>query len=207
MKQMYSIIFVVICSVFSIVLADDNAKFYEQVHASGVIGENESILLASDVYFYANKKGHSILSGGKSRKKGHIVFTENGFAVISWSRKNKAYEVLHSESYSELASFDVSGNSPMVRLVTQTKASGKFNSYELMDSRNAFTPNTNKTQQARKIIGAGIQGLNVTEVASAAEVAMNKQRMQELEERIQRLENANTSSDSVEQECDCKCAK
>ncbi len=200
----------------TVVLADGDEEFYGKVRDSGVISDSESILLSSNVYFYPNKKGHGLLSGGKGREKGHIVFTENGFSVISWSRRNKAYEVLHSEYYSELASTDVSGNSPMVRLVTETKASGKYNSFELMDSRNALTPNANKTKEARKLVNAGIQGLDVKEVAtvkdlSSVEVAMQKQKMEALEERIQRLENANTSSQpdskQVESECDCKCEK
>jgi len=181
------------------------------VRMSGVIDEQESIVLSSNVYFYPNKKGHGLFSGGGTkREKGHIVFTENGLSVISWSRKLKAYEVLHSENYIELQSTDVSGNSPMVRLVTQTKSSGKFNSYELMDSRNALTPNVNKTKEARKIINAGMEGLDVKQIASVkdmsnAEVAMQKQKMQALEERIQRLENANAKTQATDQECDCKC--
>jgi len=190
--------------------AEHGEEFFDKVRASGVVNNNESILLSSNVYFYPNKKGHGLFSGGKAREKGHIVFTENGFTVISWSRKQKAYEVLHSENYSELASTDISGNSPMVRLVTQTKSSGKFNSYELMDSRNALTPNVNKTKEARKIVSAGIEGLDVKQVAtvkdlSVAEVAVQKQRMQELEERIQRLENASSGVQAKEDECDCKC--
>jgi hypothetical protein len=204
-------VFLVFCSLFTYVQADD-AEFFEKVRASGVVDDNESILLSSNVYFYPNKKGHGILAGGSDREKGYIVFTENALSVISWSRRNKAYEVLHRESYSELASTDVSGNAPMVRLVTETKESGKYNSYELMDSRNAFTPNAHKTKQARSLIKAGIEGLDVKQVAtvkdvSSVEVAMQKQRMQELEERIQRLENGTAASQPAEPECECKCAK
>ena len=209
MKQfVFSLLAAVLC-VTPFVHAED-AEFFEKVRVSGVINDDESILLSSNVYFYPNKKGHGLFSGGKGREKGHIVFTENGFSVISWSRKQKAYEVIHSENYSELLSTDITGNAPMVRLVTQTKSSGKFNSYELMDSRNALTPNVNKTKEARKIVTAGIDGLDVKQVAtvkdlSVAEVTMQKQRMQELEERIQRLENSNTNTQAVEKECDCKC--
>ena len=201
---------------FTAVQADENEKFYEKVRASGVVNDSESILLSSNVYFYPNKKGHGLFSGGSGREKGHIVFTENGYSVISWNRKDKTYEVLHSENYTELASTDVSGNSPMVRLVTESKASGKYNSFELMDTRNALTPNVNKTKEARKLVTTGIQGIDVKEVAtvkdlSSVEVAMQKQKMEALEERIQRLENANTSSQpdskQVESECDCKCDK
>tara|TARA_R110002049_G_scaffold252264_1_gene427235 strand:+ start:370372 stop:370995 length:624 start_codon:yes stop_codon:yes gene_type:complete len=206
------IILLAFCSFSGFVYADDEQEFFEKVRASGVVSDNESILLSSNVYFYPNKKGHGILAGGKNREKGHIVFTENALSVISWSRRNKAYEVIHKENYSELASTDISGNAPMVRLVTQSMKSGKYNSYELMDSRNAFTPNAHKTKEARSLVNAGIEGLDVKEVAtvkdlSSAEVAMQKQRMQELEERIQRLENQTTSGKSAKQECDCKCAE
>ena len=79
-----------------------------------------------------------------------------------------------------------------------------------MDSRNALTPNVNKTKEAKKIVSAGIQGLDVTEVAtaknlSAAEVAMQQKKMQDLEERIQRLENVNAPAEN--DGCDCKCEK
>jgi hypothetical protein len=212
MKRFVFILFLMLgCATTATVSAEHDEAFFEKVRASGVIDSDESVLLSSNVYFYPNKKGHGLFSGGKGREKGHIVFTENGFSVISWSRKQKAYEVLHSENYSELATTDVTGNSPMIRLVTQTKSSGKYNSYELMDSRNSFTPNVNKTKEARKIVRAGIDGLDVKQVASVkdlsvAEVAMQKQRMHELEERIQRLENANSGSNqALDNECDCKC--
>ena len=212
MNQIYTILLLLFCSFFTYAQADNDAELFEKVRASGVVTDNESILLSSNVYFYPNKKGHGILAGGNDREKGHIVFTEYALSVISWSRRNKAYEVIHRESYAELASTDVSGNAPMVRLVTQTKQSGKYNSYELMDSRNAFTPNAHKTKQARSLVKAGIEGLDVKQVAtvkdvSSVEVAMQKQRMQTLEERIQRLEKGNTTSQSAESECDCKCAK
>ena len=212
MNRIISVLTLLVCCLLPLVHADDNAEFFEEVRASGVVNKNESILLSSNVYFYPNKKGHGLLSGGKGREKGHIVFTENGFSVISWSRKQKAYEILHSENYSELASTNVSGNSPLVRLVTETKASGKYNSYELMDTRNALTPNVNKTNQARKLVMAGIEGLDVKKVASVkdlsvAEVALQNQRMQELEDRIQKLESANAPVEPTESECDCKCAK
>ena len=212
MNRVLIVLFLVFCNTLPFVLADSNAEFFEQLRASGVVTDNESILLSSNVYFYPNKKGHGILSGGKGREKGHIVFTEKGFAVISWNRRKKLYEVIHQENYQDLSSTDISGNSPMVRLVTESKASGKYNSYELMDSRNALTPNVSKTKEARKLVTAGIQGLDVKEMTtvkdiSAAEVAMQKKKMQSLEERIQRLEEANTSGEEIEKECDCKCEK
>lgn len=212
MKSIVAVALFVLSFVFVWVQADDNAEFFEKVRASGVVNENESILLSSNVYFYPNKKGIGLLSGGNSREKGYIVFTQNGLSVISWSRRNNSYEVLHSENYSDLASSDIAGNSPMVRLVTETKANGKYNSYEIMDSRNALTPNSHKTKEALKLVEAGIQGMDVKQVAtvedlSVAEVAMQKRKMQDLEERIQRLENGNISSMPAKAECDCKCEK
>lgn len=211
MKRIVLFLFVLCFCLINSASAEHDEEFFDKVRASGVISDQESIMLSSNVYFYPNKKGHGLFSGGgNKREKGHIVFTENGLSVISWSRKLKAYEVLHSENYSELGSTDVSGNSPMVRLVTQTKSSGNYNSFELMDSRNALTPNVNKTKQARKIVKAGIEGLDVKQIASVeslsgAEVAMQQQKMQALEERIQRLENANVKTQAAEKECDCKC--
>ena len=212
MNRIYTIILLLFCCFFTSVQADDDAEFYEKVRASGIVNDDESILLSSNVYFYPNKKGHGILAGGTDREKGHIVFTENTLSVISWSRRHKAYEIIHREDYSELASTDISGNAPMVRLVTKNKASGNHNSYEFMDSRNAFTPNVHKTKEARSLVDAGIEGLDVKQVAAvkdvaSVEVAMQKQRMQELEERIQRLEKGGAASQPLESECDCKCAK
>ncbi len=213
MKHFVIVIFTLCICLFAYAQAEHDEEFFEKVRASGVIDDNESVVLSSNVYFYPNKKGHGLFSGGgNKREKGHIVFTENGFSVISWSRRQSTFEVLHSEDYSQLASTQVSGNSPMVRLVTETKSSGNYNSYEIMDSRNALTPNVSKTKEARKIIKAGIEGLDVKQVATArditvAEAAVQQQRMQELEERIQRLENVNsgTAVQAKESECECKC--
>ncbi len=212
MNRIYIMAILLFSCFLTFAQADDDAKFYEKVRASGVVNDNESILLSSNAYYYPNKKGHGILAGGNDREKGHIVLTENTLFVISWSRRNKAYDVIHSENYEDLASTDISGNAPMVRLVTKTKANGKYNSYELMDSRNAFTPNAHKTKEARGLVKAGIDGLDVKQMAtvkdvSSVEVAMQKQRMQELEERIQRLENDDAANQPAESECDCKCAK
>lgn len=213
MKRFASIMLALCIFAIAPVNAEHDQEFFDKVRMSGVVNDNESIILSSNVYFYPNKNGHGIFSGGgNKREKGHIIFTENGFSVISWSRRNKEYEVLHEEAYSDLAGTGVSGNSPMVRLVTQTQASENYNSYELMDSRNALTPNVSKTKEARNIVNAGIQGLDVKQVAnvtnlSVAEVAMQKQKMQALEERIQRLENANPETQAKESDCDCKCEK
>lgn len=192
--------------------ANDDPAFSERVRANGIVSETESILLSSNVYFYPNKKGFGLLSGGNKRAKGYIVFTENGFSVATWSRKEKAYVILHQEAYTELASTSVAGNSPFLRLVTESKATGKFNSYEILDGKNAVTPNVVKTKEAQKLVVAGIKGFDVKNAASASdlstvEIANQKQRMQELEERIARLER-DVGKTSVKQEgpeCDCKC--
>ena len=196
-------------------LANDDEEFAERVRASRIVGDSESILLSSNVFFYPNKKGHSLLSGNKKRRtKAHIVFTENGFAVVSWSGRKDVYEVIFEKQYTELASSNVSGGSPFLRLVTETKENGRFDSFEIMDSKNSLAPNTEKTREANKLINAGIAGKDVKAVASVKdlsvlEVAEQKQRMQELEERIARLE-AEGAGEEVENkssstECDCKC--
>ena len=192
--------------------ANDYVSFADKVRANGIVSESESILLSSNVYFYPNKKGYGLFSGGKKRSKGHIVFTENGYAVVVWSRRYKQYEVLHQETYSDLASVDISGNSPMLRLVTETASSGKFNSFEIMDSRNAISPNVIKTEEAHKLVTAGIKGLDVKGAASApdmstVEITEQNRRMKELEERIARLEQVKSveATPPVDTECDCKC--
>lgn len=211
---MNRILLFVVCTVLlssSVLFANDDPEFATRVRANGIVGDTESILLSSNVYFYPNKKGFGLLSGGNKRTKAYILFTENGLAVVDWSRKQKAYEVLYQEAYSELESADVTGNSPFLRLVTESKATGKFNSYEIIDGRNAITPSVIKTKEAQKLIVAGIKGYDVKEAASStdlstAEIADQKRRMSELEERIARLEQE--QGESVEknsQECDCKC--
>ncbi len=193
--------------------ANDDKNFPEKIRASGIVDESESILLSSNVYFYPNKKGHGLFSGGgKKRSKGYIVFTENGFAVVSWSRRNKQYEPIHQEKYIDLATVDVAGNSPMLRLVTETKSTGKYNSYEIMDGRNALTPNVGKTEEAHKLVSVGISGEDVRAAAAASdlstvEINLQKQRMQELEERIAKLEKAEEPAPEAlsSTECDCKC--
>ena len=196
-------------------LANDDEEFAERVRASRIVGDSESILLSSNVFFYPNKKGHSLLSGNKKRRtKAHIVFTENGFAVVSWSGRKDVYEVIFEKQYTELASSNVSGGSPFLRLVTETKENGRFDSFEIMDSKNSLAPNTEKTREANKLINAGIAGKDVKAAASVKdlsvlEVAEQKQRMQELEERIARLEAAGAGEEvenkSSSAECDCKC--
>ena len=205
-------LFAVIIITINFSSANDDPNFSERVRANGIVKDTESILLSSNVYFYPNKKGFGLLSGGGKRTKAYIVFTENGYAVVDWSRKQKAYEVMHQEAYSEVASADVTGNSPFLRLVTESKASGKFNSYEIIDGKNAITPSVIKTKEAHKLITAGIKGYDVKEAASAsdlstAEIADQKRRMQELEDRIARLEKGqgDETASTSNPECDCKC--
>ena len=188
----------------------NNDELNENLRASGVVDDNQSILISSNVYFYPNKKGFGIFSGGTDRDKGHIVFTEDGFSVVSWSRGKKTFKVLYEVNYSDLDFSEVMGNSPMVRLVTKEKDAKKYNSFEIMDSRNAFAPNPEKTKEANNIVNAGIEGLDVTEVASAdslSDVQAQKQQkqMQELEERIKRLEEGVQGVPAQASECDCKC--
>ena len=78
--------------------ANDDPNFSERVRENGIVKDTESILLSSNVYFYPNKNGFGLLSGGGKRTKAYIVFTENGYAVVDWSRKQKAYEVVHQET-------------------------------------------------------------------------------------------------------------
>lgn len=212
MKHIFMVLFVLLYCLTLSVHAEHDEEFFAKVRASGVIDDNETVVLSSNVYFYPDKKGHGFFSGGKSREKGHIIFTENGIYVLSWNRREKAYEVVHQEVYTELDSTEVTGTSPMVRLVTEAKSSEKYNSYELMDSRNALTPNVNKTKRANKIVSAGIKGFDVKQQAvvegtSVAEAMEQKQRIQSLEERIHRLENANSASMVESKECVCECEK
>lgn len=195
----------------SFVYASDDPNFSERIRANGIVTNAESILLSSNVYFYPNKKGYGLLSGSNKRFKGYIVFTENNFAVVSWSRKEKVYEVLHQEAYSDLESSDVTGNAPFLRLVTESKTTGKFSSYEIIDGRNAITPDVVKTKEAHKLIIAGIKGYDVKGAAtvsdlSSVEIVDQKRRIEELEARIARLEQSqNTSVNNSD--CDCKCPK
>ena len=211
MNRIYLLLFCVVIFAANFVLANDDPDFSERIRANGIVSDTESILLSSNVYFYPNKKGYGLLSGSNKRSKGYIVFTENGFAVVSWSRKEKTYEVLHQEAYTELESSKVTGNSPFLRLVTESKTTGKFSSYEIIDGKNAITPDVIKTKEAHKLIIAGIKGYDVKGAATASdlsnvEIADQKRRMQELEERIARLEQTqNKSVTNGSPECDCKC--
>ena len=216
MKQI-AVLVMLILSVFinSLAIADDQEELNQTLWAIGVVGDDETILIASNVYFYPNKKGYGVFSGGKDKEKGHIVFTDKRFSVVSLSRSNDRFDVLYEVYYTELESSEIAGNSPMVRLVTKEKGAKKHNSFEIMDSRNALAPNPQKTKDADKIIEAGIEGLDIAEVIgpdaagiSTTQMQAQQDRMLELEERIQRLEeDSQTTSNESEasSECDCKC--
>lgn len=196
-------------------LANDDPEFDERVRASQVVSEDESILISSNVHFYPRKRGHGPLSGGKKKVKARIVFTDKAYSVVSWSKRKNLYEVVYSEQYSELSSSRVSGSSPFLRLVTENKE-GRFNSFELTDSKNALAPNTVKTREAHELILAAIAGKDVVAVAesdglttedlSNLKVAEQQKRLQMLEERIARLEGGEPPVEEENKaECDCVC--
>ena len=211
MKQVISLIMLMFSiSMFSSVNAEDIDELSDKLRANGVVGDDQTILIASHAYFYPDKNGFGILSGGKDREKGKIVFTDDGFSVVTWSRSKQSYDVLYQVDYAKLESSEIVGNSPMVRLVTKEEGAKKHNSFEIMDTRNAFAPNPHKTKDANKIIQAGIEGLDVTQVVGAAslsttQVQAQQARMQELEERIKRLEEGSQGAAAESSECDCKC--
>ena len=184
---------VISCIFSSSVFSNDDSSLDVQLRSAAILKADETLLLNSYVYFYADKKGYSLLSSGKSRVKAQIIFSENGLQVIRFKKKSKRFETLYSLAYAQLASVDIAGNSPLVRLVTERKGDKGFDSFELMDTRNAFTPSSSKTGEAKKLISAGIQGLDVKTVASAPSLSsvkmmQQKNQIEELEVRIQRLE-------------------
>lgn len=184
---------VISCIFSSSVFSNDDSSLDAQLRSAAILKADETLLLNSYVYFYADKKGYSLLSSGKSRVKAQIIFSENGLQVIRFKKKSKRFETLYSLPYAQLASVDIAGNSPLVRLVTERKEDKGFDSFELMDTRNAFTPSSSKTVEAKKLISAGIQGLDVKTVASAPSLSsvkmmQQKNQIEELEVRVQRLE-------------------
>ncbi len=184
---------VISCIFSSSVFSKDDSSLDAQLRSAAILKADETLLLNSYVYFYAGKKGYSLLSSGKSRVKAQIIFSENGLQVIRFKKKSKRFETLYSLPYAQLVSVDIAGNSPLVRLVTERKGDKGFDSFELMDTRNAFTPSSSKTVEAKKLISAGIQGLDVKTVASAPSLSsvkmmQQKQQIEKLEVRVQRLE-------------------
>jgi glycerol-3-phosphate cytidylyltransferase-like family protein len=208
-----SALIISICIIISTtipVLAQDD-KFDQRVIATGLVDSADSILFSSNVYFYPRKKGMSLLGGGK-RIKGQFVLTDNSLAVLEWDRWDKTYEIIHQENYQALNSVEIAGGSLVIRLVTETKQSGRHNSFEIMDGRNAVTANIDKTRKAKDIVMAGMRGLDVETVAMsdddlmAVSTKQQEQQMQTLEERLERLEKAvNLQRSEDSQECDCKC--
>ena len=184
---------VISCIFSSSVFSNDDSSLDAQLRSAAILKADETLLLNSYVYFYADKKGYSLLSSGKSRVKAQIIFSENGLQIIRFKKKSKRFETLYSLPYAQLASVDIAGNSPLVRLVTERKEDKGFDSFELMDTRNAFTPSSSKTVEAKKLISAGIQGLDVKTVASAPSLSsvkmmQQKNQIEELEVRVQLLE-------------------
>jgi|TARA_B110000977_G_scaffold72155_1_gene97733 hypothetical protein len=184
---------IISCFFSTPVFSNDDSTLDAQLRSAAILQVDETLLLNSHVYFYAGKKGYSLLSSGKPRVKAQIVFTENGFHVVSFKKKSKRFQVLYSLQYAQLASVDIAGNSPLVRLVTERKNEDHFDSFELMDTRNAFTPSSTKTIEAKKLISAGIQGLDVKTVATApslssVQMTQQKNRIEVLEQRVQQLE-------------------
>ena len=181
------------CLFSSSVFSKDDSSLDAQLRSDAILKIDETLLLNSYVYFYAGKKGYSLLSAGKPRVKAQIIFSESGLQVIRFKKKSKRFETIYSLPYAQLASVEIAGNSPLVRLVTERKGDKGFDSFELMDTRNAFTPSSSKTVEAKKLISAGIQGLDVKTVASApslssVKMAQQKKQIEELEARVQRLE-------------------
>lgn len=185
---------------------------------SGLLSADDTVLLSSNTYFYEDKKGFSVLSGGKERVKAYIVLTQDALYVIDWSRRKKAYVTVHHEPYKDLSSVEIAGGSFAVRLVTKQRGSDKFNSYEIVDGRNALGTNPEKTREAKTIIAAGIQGYDVEAVAAAnnpgpKDILEQERTLQTLEERIQRLEElqaATAIQDTKETgenvpACNCVC--
>lgn len=209
-KHIFTTLFI-IC--LTVVAHAQDGKFEQRVIATGLVSDADSILFSSHVYFYPRKKGLSLLGGGK-RIKGQFVLTDVSLAVLEFDRWNKTYEIIHQESYEDMDSVEISGGSVVIRLVTETKNTGKYNSFEIMDGRNSVTANSEKTRKAKDIIIAGMRGFDVQSVAMSDEeliaisTKQQDQQMQSLEERIQRLERAvNQPSAENSNECDCKCAE
>jgi|GEM_PF-525200 hypothetical protein len=210
-KIIFITLFLVVCMTTVATAQDD--KFEQRVILTGLVSDVDSILFSSHVYFYPRKKGLSLLGGGK-RIKGQFVLTDDSLAVLEFDRWNKVYEIIHQQKYEDIDSVEILGGSVVIRLVTKTKKTGKYNSFEIMDGRNSVSANSEKTRKAKNIIMAGMRGFDVQSVAMsdddliAVSAKQQDQQMQSLEERIQRLERAaNQPSAESDYECDCKCAE
>ena len=148
-----------------VIQAAESEQFTQRVRATGILQDQETILLGSNVYFYPRKKGLGLLGGSKKRIKGQIVLTEQALTVLEWQRMAKVYEVIHHEKYSDMESVEITGGALLTRLVTQNKSAGTYNSFEIMDSRNAVTANPDKMRKAREIIQQGIDGVEINPVS------------------------------------------
>ena len=137
----------------SLIAVTDDSDFEARLRASQVVSDTETVLIVSNVHYYPGKKGVGLLSGGKKKVKARMVFTENRYSVVSWKKRDKKYEILYSQDYSDLVDTNIVGVSPFIRIVAENKA-GKFNSFELTDSKNALAPNTQKTRDTHKILTA-----------------------------------------------------
>ncbi len=199
------ILFILITPVLQ---ATESEQFTQRVRATGVLQDQESILLGSNVYFYPRKKGLSLLGGGNKRVKGQIILTEQALSVLEWQRIAKVYQVIHHEKYTDMQSVEIRGGSLVTRLVTQNKSTGTYNSFEIMDSRNSMTANSDKMDKARQIIQQGIRGQDVRSASQDTPPVQrhSQQDVESLETRIQRLENAlmKSAADDAE-ECNCEC--
>ena len=188
--------------------AAESEQFTQRVRATGMLQDQESILLGSNVYFYPRKKGLGLLGGGNKRIKGQIVLTEQALSILEWQRIAKVYHVIHHEKYSDMQSVELRGGSLVTRLVTQNKSTGVFNSFEIMDSRNSMTANPEKMRNARQIIQQGIAGLEVRSTSQDTQQVQHNSQADgdSLEARIQRLENALIESAADDdKECNCEC--
>jgi len=204
-------LFLVVC--MTTMAHAQDSKFEQRVISTGLVSNADSILFSSHAYFYPRKKGLSLLGGGK-RIKGQFVLTDDSLAVLEFDRWNKTYEIIHQQPYEDINSVEILGGSVVIRLVTETKKTGQFNSFEIMDGRNSVTANSEKTRKAKDIVFAGMRGFDMQTAAMgddelmAASAKQQDKQMQSLEERIQRLEQAaSQSSAQSDHECDCKCAE
>ena len=191
MRSIFALIFG--CLIFTPAFAIDNSSLATQLHSDGILEADETVLFTSYIYFYDGKKGFSLLTPGKPRVKAQIVLSEKSLRVVRFVKGSKRFELIHGVQYTQLASVQVAGNSPLVRLVTEHTKKDHFDSFDLMDTRNSFSPSSAKTFEAKKLIAAGIQGIDLTTVASGSSLSsvqmiQQKTRIEELEARVQRLE-------------------
>lgn len=201
-------VFLLLILVVTVTQAATDEELIQKVRATGIVQAQESILLASNVYFYPRRKGLGLMGGTKKRTKGQIILTAQALSVLEWQRLAKKYEVIHHELYADMRSVELVGGSLVARLVTQNQSTGIYNSFEIMDSRNSVTANPEKMRKAKQIIQQGISGLEIETVSQNTEQTSRQehQAMESLEARIQRLEKMlNQSALQQQDECNCEC--